>query len=70
MKTKLPINTNPNEVPASLSPELLDRLADLVVAKPIAKNHNGEPSKHTIIVSGGVGLCSISLSNMGWRVSS
>lgn len=44
MKTKVPIKTNPDEVPASLSPESLDRLADLVVAKLMAKNNLLLPS--------------------------
>ena len=38
MKTKVTTNANPNEVPASLPPEFMDKLADIVVAKLIAKN--------------------------------
>ncbi|MFC2033569.1 hypothetical protein ACFLUB_03540 [Chloroflexota bacterium] len=45
MKTKMSVKTNPDGVPASLSPESLDRIADLVIAKLIAKNQNGLPSK-------------------------
>ena len=48
MKAKVPTKTNPDEVPASLSPESLDRLADLVVAKLIAKIQNGVPSKQVV----------------------
>ena len=48
MKTKMPAKTNPDEVPASLSPELLDRLADLVDAKLIAKYQNVLSSKQVV----------------------
>ena len=48
MKTKVPIKTNPDGVPASLSPESLDRLADLVVAKLMAKNQPPLPSKQVV----------------------
>ncbi len=51
MKTKVPIKTNPDEVPASLSTESLDRLADLVVAKLMAKNNLPLPSKQVVASS-------------------
>ena len=58
MKTKVPTKTNPDEVPASLSPEALNRLADLVVAKLITKNQNDVPSKQVV-----AGLSPVSCSN-------
>ena len=48
MKAKVPTKTNPDEVPASLPPESLNGLADLVVAKLIVKNNNGVPSKQVV----------------------
>ena len=48
METDVPPRPNPDEVPASLSPESLDMLADLVVAKLIAKYQNGLPSKQVV----------------------
>ena len=48
METKVPSRTKPDEVSASLSPESLDRLAGLVVAKLIAKNQYGLASKQVV----------------------
>ena len=48
METKVHTKANLDGVPASLSPELLDRLADLVVAKLIAKYQNVLPSKQVV----------------------
>ncbi len=48
MRTKMPAKTNTNEIPASLSPESLDRLADLVVAKLMAQNQRALPSKQVV----------------------
>ena len=38
MDTKVKTNESPERVLASLSPETLDKLADLVVSKLVAKN--------------------------------
>ncbi len=43
MKAKVPARTNPDEIPAYLSTESLDRLANLVIVKPVPKNQNGVP---------------------------
>ncbi len=48
MKAKVPAKTNPDEVSASLSPESLDRLANFVVSKLVAKNKNGVPSQQVV----------------------
>ncbi|MFC1971662.1 hypothetical protein ACFLV0_07070 [Chloroflexota bacterium] len=41
MKTKDSMKTNPDWVTASLSPESLDRLTDMVLTKLTVKNENG-----------------------------
>ena len=48
MKTKEPSSDSPDEGPASLSPESLDRIAELVVSKLLANNHYGFASKQVV----------------------
>ena len=58
MKTKASAEGSVKGEPALLSPETLDKLADLVVAKLIAKNENPLPSKQVV-----AGLSPVSRSN-------
>ena len=51
METKVHTKTNLDGVPASLSPESLDRLADLVIAKLMAKGSGALPSKQVVVGS-------------------
>ena len=48
METKMHTKTNLDGVPASLSPESLDRLADLVIAKLMAKDSGALSSKQVV----------------------
>jgi hypothetical protein len=51
MNLKTTIQANQSGVPASLSAELLDKLADLVAAKLIAKNDSGLLPKQDVVGS-------------------
>ena len=48
MGKKMHTETNPDSVPASLSPESLDRLAELIFSKLMTKGIWGLPSKQVV----------------------
>jgi hypothetical protein len=48
MAVKKPLNPEPERLLASLSPETMDRLADLVVAKLTASGHHTLISKQVV----------------------